>query len=574
MIGRGVLRSCAALVALGLLAGGCTEPSDRPSDRTPLDATPAATDEEPAASPSQRLGLTTGWGPSRRQLDRAAREVRRMPLAALAGQVVVARWTGGPEAPVRQVRDQHLGGIVVFDENVTSTDALRRSLRSLERAAGRPLLVAVDQEGGPVQRIRGDATDLPAFMAAGAAGDPALTRAAYAAAGSELAWLGIDLVLAPDTDVTTGPGDPVIGTRSVGSRPEVVARQGVAASRGFTDAGVVPVVKHFPGHGSLSTDSHVALPQQDAGMAALRRTDLVPFQAAVDAGLPAVMIGHIAVRGLEPGVPATVSRPVVTGLLRRDMGFGGLVVSDALEMAALRGTPRPAVGFLQAGGDVVLMPPDAAATVATISGAVRRGRLPRRRLEQAAARILAVQAWASRRTEGRRPGSAGPAVRRLSDAAITSVAGPCRGPLLRGRAVPLGDPSAVAAFRTTARAAGLALGRVREVRPPRPEQTGRTRQDRRRLREWRRAEPSRVVEGTPVHLLGPGDRAPSMPPGRGIVVATDRPYVLGTTSARVRLATYGAGRGAMAALVAVLRGDQRAPGRLPVPVPGTERRGC
>jgi len=558
------------LLTGALLLTGCTQEdgSDDPP-RTATSASSSASDGagEPAPSASERLGLDTGWGPSRTQLDRAARQARAMALPDLAGQVVLARWTGGTVPPTRLVSDLHLGGLVVFDENVASAPGLRSAARGLERAAGRPLLLAVDQEGGLVERIRGEVTSLPAFMAAGAAGEPALTRAAHAAVGRELAWTGIDVDLAPDTDVTAGPRDPVIGSRSAGSDPGTVARQGVAAARGLRDAGVLPVVKHFPGHGSLTVDSHLALPVQPRPVAQLEGTDLVPFRAAVEAGLPAVMIGHIAVRDLDPDVPATVSRPVVTGLLREGLGFDGLVVSDALEMAALRGVPRPAVGFLRAGGDVVLMPADPAATVRSIVGAVREGALPLRRLHQAAARVLAVQAW--QRPRAAAPGTAARAVRRLADAATTSVAGPCRGRLVQ-RAVPLGDTGAVAAFSAAARAAGLQLGQVRSVRPPRPEPTGDRRRDRARLQAWRTAEPRRFVDGTAVHLLGPGDPAPDT----GVVVATDRPYVLGTSRARTRLATYGAGRASMAALVAVLLGRQRAPGQLPVPVAGVPRQGC
>lgn len=493
-----------------------------------------------------------------------------MPLRHLAGQVVVARWPGGTAPPVDLVRRLHLGGLVVFEANVGSAAGLRRATGALDRAIDRPLLLAVDQEGGLVQRVRAGATVLPAFMSAGAADEPRLTRRTYAAAGRELAWLGLDMVLAPDTDVTTGPGDPVIGSRSPGSDPRLVARHGVAAARGYRDVGVLPVVKHFPGHGSLRTDSHLALPVQTRGLARLQQTDLVPFRAAVEDGLPAVMVGHIAVPALDPGVPATVSRPVVDGLLRDRLGFEGLVVSDALEMRALRGVRRPAVGFLRAGGDVVLMPPDPAATVRTIAAAVRQGDLPRRRLEQAAARSLASQAWASRRTDPAAPGSARPDARRLSAAALTSVAGPCSGTLLRGRPVPLGDARAVASFRAAADAARVELGEVRMERPPRPEPTGRPGRDRRLLREWRSTPPRRVVDGTPVHLVATGDPAPD----RGVVVAVDRPYALGGSSAPVRLATYGSGQPAMAALVAVLEGRRPAPGRLPVTVSGVPRTGC
>ncbi|MEV7428934.1 glycoside hydrolase family 3 protein [Nocardioides sp. NPDC092400] len=558
----------AALATLALTAG-CTGDDGTSQGGPAGDATSA--EQAPAPSPSERLGLAPGWGPTRAELDRAARQVGRLPLPALAGQVIVARYAG-TAAPTRLVRRLHLGGVVVFDENVAGPDQLRQALRALERGAGRrwPLITAVDQEGGLVQRVRGAVTAYPAFMSAGAADDERLTRRAYLAAARELRGLGIDVDLAPDADVTGGVSDPVIGSRSAGADPAVAAEHSVAAARGMWAAGVVPVVKHFPGHGSLTTDSHVGLPVQDRSLRELLRTDLVPFRAAVAAGLPAVMVGHIAVRALDRGVPATVSRPVVHGLLRERLGFDGLVVSDALEMAAVRSVRQPAVRFLAAGGDVVLMPSDPAAARAAIVAAVREGRLPRRRLEQAATRMVALLEHTADRGRPAAPGSAAAASRELSAEAVTVAAGPCSGALVDGPVVPLGDDGAVAAFRTAASAAGMELGHVTYVKPPRPQRTGDRKRDRRRLAAWRRIEPRMVVHGTPVHLVGPGGTAPD----DGIVVATDRPWVLGTSAAGVRIATYGETPGAMGALVDVLRGEASAPGRLPVPVVGVERRGC
>ena len=161
------------------------------------------------------------------------------------------------------VRRLHLGGVIAFTENVTSTGQIRRvQPRRSPGEVRRPLLIGVDQEGGAVARVTGDATRFPAFMSAGAADDTGLTRAAAGGSGAELLGMGFDMVFAPDADVTVGPADPVIGARSAGSRPALVARHVVAAGQGYQDAGVVPVLKHFPGHGSLTTDSHVALPVQ------------------------------------------------------------------------------------------------------------------------------------------------------------------------------------------------------------------------------------------------------------------------------------------------------------------------
>lgn len=555
----------ASIAASATLLAGCTGGGGDEKSAQPAQAA--------RPTVSERLGLQPGWGPSRAQLDRAARTVGRMSVPELAGQVIVARWSGA-EAPTAMVDRLDLGGVIAFEGNVVSADQVRRTNAQLQQGVRRPwpLLVGVDQEGGLVERLTTGVTRFPAFMSAGAADRPALTEQAYAASGAELRRLGFNLDFAPDADVTAGPDDPVIGSRSAGSDPRVVAAQTVAAARGYLDGGVLPVVKHFPGHGSATTDSHLALPVLGRSRAELRATDLVPFRAAVDAGLPAVMIGHLVVDAIDPGVPATVSRPVIGGLLRADLGFDGVVSSDALEMGALDGVARPAVGFLRAGGDLVLLPPDPATTRASIVAAVRDGDLDRRRLEQAAARVGAM--LLNHRTSAPRGRSAGPVdargpARALSAAAVTVATGPCRGPLVSGPVVPMGDPGAVASFLAAAQLAGMPLGSVTEVRTPRPEPTGRKRADARALEEWRTTPPVTVVNGTPVRLGvtdGPGEG--------GVLVATDTPYLLGYADAPVEVATYGTTPGAMTALVQVLTGEARAPGRLPVAVDGVERRGC
>lgn len=561
-------RALTCLVAtLGLLAGALGGCSSDEEPRAPRSAAPVA---EVPPTPVERLGLVTGWGPTQQELERAAGLVVDLPLRDLAGQVIVARWqgTGAPSALVRRL---HLGGVVAFSDNITSTDQLRRVTATLRRDVRRPwpLLVAVDQEGGAVERVKGDATRFPAFMSAGAARDEALTEATYAASGAELRGLGFNVDLGPDADVTMGPADPTIGARSVGSDPALVSAHTAAAARGLSSGGVVPVLKHFPGHGSVTADSHRTLPVQGRTARQLRAVDLVPFADAVDAGAPAIMVGHLDVRSVDPRVPSSLSPKVVTGLLRDRLGFDGLVVTDALDMAGVASGRSPgqvAVKALTAGNDVLLMPTDPAAARAGIVRAVRDGRVPRDRLEQAAARQVALllhhRATAPR---GAPAGSGRAASRALSAAAVTSVAGPCEGPLVPGPVVPVGAPVAVANFRVAAAAAGLALGRITYEKPPRP-----PKRKKKQLRRWRRIEPTPVFSGTPLAFSGYRGGAGAAP----IVVATDTPYVLGRVGAGVRLATYGETPGAMAALVEVLAGRRRAPGRLPVDVAGVPRRGC
>ncbi|MCM0618793.1 glycoside hydrolase family 3 protein [Nocardioides bruguierae] len=579
-------RSLLALVAAALLVttAACTGSEDAgPADRSGSSRTQEA--ETPRPTPSERLGLATGWGPSRAQLDAAARDARRLSVDELAGQVVVARWPSGTQAPVRYLNRLHLGGVVAFDDNIEDSAAgdrvLSTQLRVLQRQAqvDWPLFLGVDQEGGTVTRVTQDVTPLPSFMTTGAAHDVALTRTAWQGIGSELAGLGFTVDLAPVADVTSGTSDAIIRSRAAAGDPAPASRQARAAAQGLLDAGVLPTLKHFPGHGGLSTDSHVGLPVQRARLRALRETDLLPFTDAIDAGLPAIMVGHIALQAVDPGTPASVSRPVITGLLRQRLGFEGLVVSDALDMAGVAGVQGPpAVAFLRAGGDVVLMPPDAEVAHDTLVRAVRQGTLSRGRLEQAAARMIATLRWSRRQAgeAGAAEGTVGArqAVRDLSRAAITVVAGKCRGALVTGRVVPLGSSSDVRRFEAAAQEAGLALGRIRQVREPRPERTGNRKRDRRRLQQWRRTPPRTVVGGTPVHLVGSDGVVPGPQPDRGVVVATDVPYVLGRTAAPVRIATFGDTPAAMTALADVLTGSLRAEGRLPVDVAGVPRSAC
>lgn len=476
---------------------------------------------------------------TRQATRQAARLVAGMSLAEKAGQVIVASYAG-TRAPVALVRDLHLGGIVPVARNITSPAQIRRVNRAVAavvEARGYPAFLGIDEEGGTVSRLGPPVTGLGAFLGAGAARRPDLTRAAYRALGEEMVTAGFTVVLAPVADVTSGEHDPEIGSRSAGSAPNQVARQVLAARAGLADAGVISVLKHFPGHGSVTADSHVALPVQHKSRARLFATDLVPFRRAIaDGGPGAVMVGHLDVRAIDPGVPASVSRKVISGLLRHDLGFRGLVMTDALGMQGVaRRYPSAVSGWrtLWAGGDVVLMPADPRAARNGIITAVRHGKLSQARLDQAATRMIATL-LAERATATAAPfGSGAEAARRLADAALTSVAGPCRGRLV-GRAVHVvGPPAAVAEFGRAARAEGLRLGAGTGVA---------------------------LTVRTPVKAR--------------VVVALDRPGVLGRSTGAVRLASYGQTPAAMRAVVRFLLGRAPAPGRLPVAVRGLPRPGC
>ena len=492
------------------------------------------------------LPVPGGWGPTDTEIARARTYVGRLSLRERAGQVIVASYVG-TGAPTALVNRLHLGGVIPFSANVADAAQIARSNHALQRGVHRPwpVLVGVDQEGGRVARVTGGATSFPAFMSAGAAADPGLTRSASAASGAELRAMGFNVDFAPDADVTSGPSDPAIGARSAGSSPARVADHATAAMKGFASSGVVPVLKHFPGHGSVTTDSHVGLPVQRRSVHELEDRDLVPFRAGIAAGASAVMVGHLDVRALEPHLPSSLSHAAVTGLLRERMGFRGVAFTDSLEMGAVAqrfGSAAASVRALRAGEDVLLMPPDPRAARDGIVAAVREGRLDHARLDQAAIRMVALmlhqKAGPSR---PRRPGSSAAVSRRLSAAALTSVSGPCAGRLV-GRTVKVTGPGpAVARFRAAASAAGLRVARKTKAK------------------------------GTTVRLVG----YPGRPVRGDVVVALDTPYVLGrSAAARARLATFGDTPEAMSALVSVLLGRTSAPGRLPVPVAGVARDGC
>jgi beta-N-acetylhexosaminidase len=319
-------------------------------------------------------------------------------LEALARRVVMGSFAG-PSLPSWAARllEGGLGSVCVFGSNVSSYAGLS-ALAGSVHASGAETLVAIDEEGGDVTRLHmADGSPHPGNAALGAVDEPALTRRVAASIGAALAAAGIDLDLAPVVDVNSNPRNPVIGVRSFGADPDLVARHTTAYVAGLQSAGVGACVKHFPGHGDTAVDSHLGLPTVDATLATLRARELVPFAAAVRAGTLAVMTSHVLLPALDADRPATLSAPVLA-LLRDELGFDGLLVSDALDMAgasAGRGEPAAAVLALAAGCDLVCLGADKEeelhlAVVGALVDAVKDGSLPEARLAEAAGRVLAA----------------------------------------------------------------------------------------------------------------------------------------------------------------------------------------
>ncbi|MFH8439445.1 glycoside hydrolase family 3 protein [Streptomyces sp. NPDC018007] len=308
----------------------------------------------------------------------------------------------GVRTAAELISTYHVGGIIYFTwaHNTRDPHQIAELSNGLQRAAlaGRsriPLLVSTDQEHGIVCRVGEPATLLPGAMALGAGGSRSDTRRAAWIAGAELAALGINQNYAPDADVNVNPANPVIGVRSFGSDPAAVADLVAAQVKGYQGAGVAATAKHFPGHGDTSTDSHTGLPVINHTRAQWEELDAPPFRAAIRARIDSIMTAHIVVPALDPsGDPATLSRPILTGILREELGYDGVVVTDSLGMEGVRtkyGDDRVPVLALLAGVDQLLNPPKLSVAWNAVLEAVRSGEISEARIDESILRILRLK---------------------------------------------------------------------------------------------------------------------------------------------------------------------------------------
>jgi beta-N-acetylhexosaminidase len=539
----------AALVAtLAVAATACSSSGPGPTV-SPPPGTGAASSAEPTPP---------AYVPSEDPAGDAAAIAARLSDADLIGQVLMpAVNLDAPVGPaVAMVREHRLGGVILMGQPPGGNvgEQVRELAAGLQRAGAAldvpaPLLVATDQEYGWVTRVRTDVVQLPSAMAFGAAGRPDLTEAAWRGAGRELAALGINVDFAPTADVLGSSANRIIGSRSFGSDPKAASAQVAAAVRGLQSAGVAATVKHFPGHGHTTVDSHAALPVLRQSRASLGASDLPPFQAGIDAGAWLVMAGHLDVRAVDPKQPATFSRKVLTDLLRTQLGFTGVTVTDALNMAPVKRyeVGDGAVRSLLAGADLLLMPADLGAAADGLRDALGSGRLTRARLVEAATRVLTLRLRLGS-PPAPVPASDASAHRTaalaVAAAAITVLRGPCEGPLVKGP------------VRVTA-----AEGRDTQAAW---------------LREALTDAGVDVVSsgGRRIHLVGYLDGRADLAKDAAVTVAMDTPFLLRYADSSVRVATYSSTRVAMEALAAVIAGTAKAPGRSPVSVSGLPRTAC
>lgn len=400
--------SAAALIPILALAASCA-PATQPR--------PSA-EPDPSQSPSASAALTPATRAA--ELDAEARAWVERTLASLslrekAGQLVFP-WSGGeyvaadsPEMDrlLKWVERDGVGGIVI---SIGLPHSYAAKLNALQRRAKVPLLVTTDMESGPGMRLGGGytlphllplggGTSLPPAMALGAIGDAALAEQVGAVTAREARAVGVHLNFAPVLDVNSNPLNPIINTRSFGEDPREVARLATAFMRGEQSRGLLAAGKHFPGHGDTEADTHIGVAAIRADRARLDSVELVPFRAAVEAGADGMMAAHISVTGVEgpDAPPASLSRRFVTDVLRGEMGFDGLVISDAMDMGAVvrrYGRTEPLLMALEAGVDLLLQPMDAREAIDAVVEGVRAGRMTEARLDASVRRILEAKARA------------------------------------------------------------------------------------------------------------------------------------------------------------------------------------
>lgn len=358
-----------------------------------------------------KASLEPAQGEFYAMIDKA---VEAMTLEEKAGQMMMPEYrTGGGENVTKmtpgmkkEIEEHLLGGTILFNENVETTEQTVDLVQDYKETADKfGMLVTIDQEGGIVTRLQ-DGTDLPGNMAIGAVDSDELARQAGSVIGAELASLGINMNLAPVMDVNNNPDNPVIGVRSFGENPVRVGELGNAYAAGLQEHNIAAAAKHFPGHGDTTIDSHIGLPEVPHDRERIREVELVPFQAAREEGMDAIMTAHVTFPNIDNTVvssredgsdialPATLSKEVLTGLMREDMGFEGVIMTDAMNMEAIDTHFEPvdaAVRTINAGTDIVLMPVGLPEVYDGVIEAVKRGEIEQDRIDDAVKRILLLK---------------------------------------------------------------------------------------------------------------------------------------------------------------------------------------
>lgn len=550
------------------------------------------------------LPVAAQAAPSKGHADRIEEILAGMSLEQKIGQLFVAVGYGsradqahasntsttGVDTIAEIVRTHHVGGLIYFvwSENLQSIEQVATLSNDAQDAAlesgGIPLIISADEERGVVYRLPAPATPLPGQMALGATGSRAHARKAGEIVGAEMRAAGLHQAFSPVVDVNVEAQNPVIGVRSLGADPAAVARLAAAQIKGLQGANCSAAAKHFPGHGDTATDSHLGLPVIDHTREELDALDLPPFVAAIDEGIDSIMTAHIVVPVLDDsGVPATLSHPILTGLLREELGFEGVIVTDSLAMEGVRtlfDDDRVPVEAILAGADQMLMPPDLVVAIGGVRDAVASGEITEERLDQSVRRILAqklrrglfddVHVDAARAEGAIGTSRALATAERIAEDSITLIAAQDGAIPLADGATVLVTGSATAAKLEVVVDALISLGHAATaLAGATPEQA---------------AEAAAAVDAVLVLTSSSGFTTPAAQvalvealaaAGTPVVHASLRnPYdVVHVGEVAASLAAYGNADASLRALSGVLAGEVKARGKLPVAIPTADGTG-
>ena len=335
-------------------------------------------------------------------LSKVEETIDQMTLEEKVGQLLVigVEGTSFSSEMDNLIRNYHVGGVIIMGRNVATTNEMLQLINGIKKANEHnkiPLFLSVDEEGGRVSRLPVGIPKLPTSAQIGKLNDESVSYRAGTYLAGVLNEFGYNMNFAPVLDVNSNPRNPVIGNRSFGSDPYQVAKLGISTMHGMMDNGIIPVVKHFPGHGDTVVDSHKALPKVETTLEALRNVELVPFQKAIEEGADAVMVAHILFPALDPDYPSSMSKAIITGLLRNEMKFEGVIITDDLTMGAIANDytiPEAAVQSFIAGSDQLLVVRDYEVQLNTFNAfikAIETGEITEERLNESVKRILTLK---------------------------------------------------------------------------------------------------------------------------------------------------------------------------------------
>ncbi|MEK5477662.1 beta-N-acetylhexosaminidase [Paenibacillus sp. FSL R5-0407] len=373
------------------------------SEGTGVNQGGSAAPSSPPTNDPQQQGNTEPTPPQQETTDAVAEQLDKLTTTEKIGQLVLVGMEGtAPDEHTRKLIETYrVGGFIFYKDNIENSDqalSLINRLKEDNSVNKLPLFLGVDEEGGRVTRMPKEFAKIPTAASIGNTGDPKAAEDFYRVIGDELSGFGLNLDFAPVLDVNSNPDNPVIGDRSFGDTPETVSKMGLAAMGGLSGKGVIPVVKHFPGHGDTSVDSHLGLPVVNHDLQRLKELELVPFQDAIENGTDMVMVAHLLLPKLDPDHPSSFSKAVIHDLLREELGYKGVIITDDMTMGAITenySIEQAAVEFITAGGNIVLVGHDydkEEAVIRAITKAVEQGIISETMLDERVGTILKLKA--------------------------------------------------------------------------------------------------------------------------------------------------------------------------------------